>query len=70
MYDPQGVLRVAASAGVQQVLDAVGMVAADLQELEQNGFQLATADSKPFFLRVSHHFLRLHLHGVRNEAMD
>lgn len=39
----------AASAGVQQVLDAAGMTASDLQELEREGFQLNLVCKYPSF---------------------
>ena len=46
-------LRVAASAGVQLVLDAAGMTAADLQEMEREGVQLVTTIKKKTSILVS-----------------
>ena len=43
----------AASTGVQQVLDAAGMTPADLQDLEENGFQLASVICKRSSFLVS-----------------
>ena len=43
----------AASAGVQLVLDAAGMTAADLQEMERDGVQLATTIYMPSSILVS-----------------
>jgi len=44
---------VAASAGVQLVLDAAGMTAADLQEMEQDGVQLVANICKKTSILVS-----------------
>ena len=49
----QGVLRVAASAGMQQVLDAAGLTAAALKQLEHNSFEPSGAAGKREISRVS-----------------
>ena len=47
-------LRVAASAGVQQVLDAAGMSAADLADLQRDGFELPIGRRSPLWVGFIH----------------
>ena len=51
-------LRVAASAGVQQVLDAAGMSAADLADLQRDGFSIEATICKRSSIRVRMRVLR------------